>query len=741
MSINKLQAALASATNELTLTAANINFDFAIVKCEAPKEYQNLGNALSKYKKDKAENGTAHTTARKLGALFDGVCPPTPNLIKAYGLRVSEIAETATKLEKQDHGIFAAHTGVDGTSIWASATSSVAALQLQLLACMLAKVWKASQATSIWYELVKERRAEIASKYEEGEEVPFKSMTAAVQSEISRDSLAEWDASARAWLQVADKVKAREQTKLRLIIDSVDTAVNDDRNVFSSVMAAWRVAVVSMENLLRGMPQAIESGPAIVALSSWHIYPNILIASNGIKEVVFEDALIPAGAKFTVGFDLSPGQIENRGVYWSLSLQHLQSYGRPVQTEGRLNRDMSKVTFQDFCQAILGCVLGSWGIQGFELEPVCRVFILLQKVIEKAATSSDDEQTRAKEHAQQFLRDKTHWWHILARAATDYCDPDEEMKKRLTKLGLRRSRQFLPDHDDDRLFGLTNSADLMYFLKRPEDRVKFLRRIVANTVAGGKSIPTNYSVIIQYVDRHSKNKFLGHLATAIPCLAPVKNRERDPDATSEITYIQERWIHPEDVSYFPGEVVHRAQEDRDFFLCHQYDSTMLFWPAKREYVLVYGSQEVAAIYQDIKAPNVSISKPSIEDVIWMLEQNMISVHALINHLKRLDSRSTLVRTMNMVSCASNIYQAVPSATVCIEVLNKPLHTSKWADFAYRVMHIGIDNQLSPAPKPPTRELALSCVAYLSCSTDIDPSLLTEVFAMAHEDSLYIATQV
>ena len=54
-SISKLQAALTAVTNEVTLTAANLNFDFALIKCEAPKEFQRLGSVLSKRRKDDAE--------------------------------------------------------------------------------------------------------------------------------------------------------------------------------------------------------------------------------------------------------------------------------------------------------------------------------------------------------------------------------------------------------------------------------------------------------------------------------------------------------------------------------------------------------------------------------------------------------------------------------------------------------------------------------------------------------------
>jgi hypothetical protein len=109
---------------QVTVAAANINFDFTLVKYEAPKEYQPLGGVLSLRRKRDAESGTAHTTAQRLGALFEGACPTTPHLIAAYGKRVSEIAEAATKtdLKELSKSMFVTYSGVDATSIWAAAT-------------------------------------------------------------------------------------------------------------------------------------------------------------------------------------------------------------------------------------------------------------------------------------------------------------------------------------------------------------------------------------------------------------------------------------------------------------------------------------------------------------------------------------------------------------------------------------------------------------------------------------------
>jgi hypothetical protein len=60
MSISKLNASLVSGQNENTLALANINFDFALLKVEAPPEYHSVGQALSPTRRKIAEDGDLH---------------------------------------------------------------------------------------------------------------------------------------------------------------------------------------------------------------------------------------------------------------------------------------------------------------------------------------------------------------------------------------------------------------------------------------------------------------------------------------------------------------------------------------------------------------------------------------------------------------------------------------------------------------------------------------------------------
>jgi hypothetical protein len=103
----------------VTVPAANINFDFTLVKYKVPKYYQPLGDVLLLKRKRDAETGTAHMTARRLGALFEGICPSTPNLLAAYGEQVSNIVDAAVDSESKDcsNAIFAAYSGIDGRQL------------------------------------------------------------------------------------------------------------------------------------------------------------------------------------------------------------------------------------------------------------------------------------------------------------------------------------------------------------------------------------------------------------------------------------------------------------------------------------------------------------------------------------------------------------------------------------------------------------------------------------------------
>ena len=140
-SLGEVSANLLSAANENNLALAHLKFDFSLMKVEAPQEYSGFGNALAERRKNEAEDGFHHQTARRLGALFEQLIPSTPHLIKAYGTRATEIMQMRNINPKgsSKDGPFESFVGADGTAMWAAATSGISALGVYFLACLLAR--------------------------------------------------------------------------------------------------------------------------------------------------------------------------------------------------------------------------------------------------------------------------------------------------------------------------------------------------------------------------------------------------------------------------------------------------------------------------------------------------------------------------------------------------------------------------------------------------------------------------
>ncbi|KAK8108140.1 uncharacterized protein PG998_010153 [Apiospora kogelbergensis] len=434
-SVGRLQAALGSATNELTIAAANLNFDFSLVKMEAPPEYRALGPVLSPRSKHNAESGPSHILANRLGALFEDVCPPTPNLVKAYGKRASEVSQAIAidEAKKESSWIFSEFTGVDATSLWAAATSSKSALPIHLLACMLARMWPDGEATSLWVEIVAERRQEIASKFERGEPIKYSLSAAAAQQEITREQLASWDASARSWLRIADVAKSKMQKQLMLIIKNIEIPVNSEPSLYRSVLKAWVSALETVESLIQGSPHVVADGAVLVALSAWHLYPDLIVfGGHENKEVSLDDPLVKPGGSVSLGISDSRRREKSAGVYWSLSLAHHRFYGKPVSKTETLSTEQDRVTFEELQQIILGAVLGKWFVTEQKTSSTLKYLLVIISSI-----NSDSVEIPSKLHWMGTLL------NLIIQTLSDEADSDP-----MLALGRRR-HPILLGHCDD----------------------------------------------------------------------------------------------------------------------------------------------------------------------------------------------------------------------------------------------------------------------------------------------------
>ena len=473
-SIGRLTASILSARNENTLALANLNFDFSLVKFDAPPEFNALGAALTTKRRKNAESGSAHKTARRLGALFEQLVPPTPGLVKTYGLRVSEIAETpgVNPTGTAKDGPFQAYLGADGTSIWAAATSGGfnlgihSPVAVHLLACMLARAWEAKVAISIWVELIQERQKEI-------ENDPRTNTLRAtglmdVQQEISREQISLWDASARAWLRSADEAKFREQKKLGLITKNIGLPVSSGGSTYQKVIGAWKQAMVGFENIISGMPLQISDGTILLALSSWHLYPNLIILGGQLKKSQFNDELIPSSAVLTIG--LSHKEEDIQAISWSLTLSHLYHYGDPISV--RTTGDNTRVTMEQLHVVALAGLVRAWGHPLHETTEVADWILSLWNAL------LIEQPNRLKKTKERFP-----WLYALVLASRSLLKiqlEDADMYHKLSNFGHRRGMGFLgPPDRIDSCFGLLRPA-ILSALKESYERecgIEYLREV------------------------------------------------------------------------------------------------------------------------------------------------------------------------------------------------------------------------------------------------------------------------
>ena len=536
---------------EITPTLVNLNFNFALHQVEAPVEFEGVGQALSHLRRTEAEAGRTHETARILGALFISIAPKTPKLFSLYGLRASEISRSPTinPSRSQQYGFFSNRVGADATTIWASATSGPGAIAVHLLACMLARIWDSSEATSIWMEIVKHRSENILSGLEDGYMAAF-SDVAAAKNTLSRQQLAEWDASARAWLHAADRVKAYEQKQLMLILDNIGQHVNSVQGTFESVVKAWQDSLTVFEALVNGVSQKAKSGEILLALSAWHLYPDLMIVEPLPKTVNQNDSLIPSCGILTVGLH-RVGE-EQGGIRWSLPLAQLRHYGAPV-TRNRTVNSTQRLTLDEFAQTFLGAFLHGWGDRGTKTLDMIR---WLQKV--RRTLTIVAKQGHHSPLDDLILPPMGSWLGMLLDAS-ETClqafDIGDESPKQLLRLGRRYAEVFLGKPIHGPYFGLSDRGMFVSCTGTEDDRIQVLREAAAKLP--GRPGQMFIRVRHEVVGAPPVYEYM----TAKPIERTSSKRHND--GSHQPVFVHQRWIygggkihsHTVDVRYFRKLVV------------------------------------------------------------------------------------------------------------------------------------------------------------------------------------------
>ncbi|RKL46403.1 hypothetical protein BFJ70_g2895 [Fusarium oxysporum] len=524
-SIGKITASALSIPNELTVAAAAFNIDFSLFKVEAPQEFHGVRNALSIRRIRDAEGGQHHITARQLGALFEAKVPAIPNLISRYGSRVSEICSRIDDTA-QESGPFADQIGPDGLNIWAGATSGIGGLATHLLACLLARVWKPHQATSLWVEIVERRKQEIVETLNLTSTAEAASLMASQQI-ISRQQLAAWDASARAWLHTADRDRRHQHIQLNLIMNNLQLPVSTIHDPYESVMEAWISALRGMELLVQGISQRVSTGSILLAMSSWHLYPDLEVLLKETASIYQNDCLM-CNSIVTVSYSQNRSS-ERQGVSWSLPLSRMKFYSHPITTEGSLSLDTSRVTMEEFCIAVLGIVIGPWKQQGFDHDISLKMISRLAEKLEPNVPL---------------------WLKMLANHSSLYLKASGLLKKQYTKLlgrGVRRGRGFL--YGDEMplppCFGLTDLPTLLNFYSNkngstPEAQIRMLRKISWRLELKPEDVVIRYKRFSRPGANADDEDWIFEYTSALPYA--TKTGKRMLDGTSAKKLGHHRWV-------------------------------------------------------------------------------------------------------------------------------------------------------------------------------------------------------
>jgi hypothetical protein len=500
-SLGKMTNAAVSLANENTFALVNINLDFSLFQLKPAEEFLPVGSALTAKRRQEAETGPTHRTACKLGFLFHEVIPDTPKLIKAYGRRVSEILSHPgiNPQGTESDGPFQPFVGADCTSIWAAATSG--SIGVLLLACILADAWEAKKATSIWVEMIEERKAMVRAAAKANKLIN-PNTSAAAQQEYTRAELASWDASVRAWLRRANASMKVRRTQFALIEQNLTIPYPQGASTYETVRLTWTRAMEVLDKLLDNVPQEGYDRAVIRGISAWHLYPDLLVFQADATKVSFRDPLFRTSAILTLGLEYK-GQPSDHFTRWSLALSHLRYYGDPVPV--RSTEQLSRVHISQLWLVALGVIFCKWDVPYTRFDDALRWFEELGGRLRQTRRFSVD----------------LPWLSRLCSAATGLEGEKRNTATMLVKYGWRRGSNFLGSNVTPNVnlafFGLCN-RNLMEALSRESDidsGIQYLRGIASELLLNAEDaliLYTGHIAGVEYSEWASIRPIGEHLA-------------------------------------------------------------------------------------------------------------------------------------------------------------------------------------------------------------------------------------
>lgn len=489
-------------------------------------------------------------------------------------------------------------------------------------------------------------------------------------------------------------------------------------------MGCWTTAMTAMNDLIEGKPQSVQSGALLLALSAWHLYPDISVQSTSLQFIKQADPLVDQGGVITVGLQNRKSHSTD-GVYWSLPLAHLRVYGKPVVTTRNNGISHTQITFSQFLIVTLGSLFNLWHISEADVDVAGEIICRLARINETFTKS---------QRGQGWQRRSTPGLGILGRAAQLYLSskgPLREEYARLLAYGRRRCGNFLANNDDrpPHFFGLA-SFPIAFSLFTPDppwtirDRqVDFLR------LCTYKREVDLTGVIICYKDR------LGHLS----CTSVSENRTGAKRKYSSAQVPLRKMILHWGAS---------TTGDEGKFEVDEYTSHRFLAPGPEElpllHDLMYGDAFVAAVYRPTKGayrPHRAKSEDcSIRprELLGLLRDGSLDNELILAQInKDLSTTSAFDQfadSMEALSFAGRVYEHLDDAKIDMQICLKPLNNCQYSRALNRQNLLRGYKEAIISIK-----LAFSCIILFQTGRiDVDPEVLEGAMAISHSDSIFVA---
>ncbi|KAF5231054.1 hypothetical protein FAUST_9495 [Fusarium austroamericanum] len=612
------------------------------------------------------------------------------------------------------------------------------AISAHLLACMLARIWTASEAEAIWDEIIQVRKRLLLETELSDPLLPAANLAA--QIEITRSQISSWDASARAWLEVADRSRLRQQKQLLLLVERAGIPLAQGSDTYSSVIEAWVTALKTMEAVVSGVAQSIRDASIILALTSWHLYPDMFVLGAGPDPVVQHDPLLPTEAKVTLGqSSYTPGA--DSLACWSLPLAYLKYYGDPVLTTRTIGESTSRLSISEFAHVVFGSVIANWGIYGRSVDQAAEFFVALNAYLIKKEGYHN--------------RGRRSWMKLLAEAADGYLTSSGIERQTIHSLimrGHRRYKTFLSVENDTwrPLFGINDVNTLMKLVKSREDRVSVLRLAAKGLTRAGPD-----SLMIRYARPRDQSTEDSHFSNALPFQREAygdkgpweyatalkrgynpKKRKFEPekDLSGHV-----RWTSKDSAS-IPGCSFGEEHRNLDTVTISTLTNRSFKWSSisdlsfmssgatpfeEQRYECILGDPADAAIFKRSETQVDGSEMLDIEAILTVLYEDWIDVEELVDLLDlagqfQVPRLPQYLHCLRAIAAAADVYELTPGASLSTHIFSSPLKDALW-------MPSGRDNQpSSPQTECSTLNLdqELQAKGSLIYGTTLDPRMLS-----------------